>query len=301
MIHWLTSKKGDNPSAPGELLQQMLDAPGILRMPGAHNAIAALLAQKAGFRALYISGAAVSATAGLADLGILSMDELCTAVRCVTRATGLPVLVDGDTGYGEAINVVRLVRELEACGAAAVQIEDQEFPKKCGHLSDKKLIPAARMAEKIAAARSARSHLRIVARTDAAAVDGVTEAVRRARIYIEAGADVIFPEALTSRDEFITAARAIEAPLLANMTEFGRTPCLSADEFERLGYKIVIWPVSALRIAARAMETFYADLAATGTTEAHIGRMQTRRELYDLIRYEEYEQLDRNILKSGIP
>jgi methylisocitrate lyase len=301
MIDWLLEGFADKGVSPGKRFEQLLKAEGILRMPGAHNAMAALLAKQAGFHALYVSGAAISASLGLADLGILTMQELCSAVRSIARATGLPVLVDGDTGYGEVINVMRLVRELEACGAAAVQIEDQEFPKKCGHLSGKRLISAHHMAEKIAAARRVRSHLRIVVRTDTAASGGIEETIRRARIYVEAGAEVIFPEALTSPEDFLRVSKALDVPLLANMTEFGKTPYLSAEEFEKLGYKIVIWPVSSLRIAAKAMEEFYRMLSKKGSAQPHLQRMQTRKELYEIIRYNDYEGLDKNIKRSRTP
>lgn len=300
MIDWFFEKAEDG-LHPGVKFDQLLLKKEIVRMPGAHDALTALIAKQAGFTALYISGAALSASAGLADLGILTMEELCAAVKSITRATGLPVLVDGDTGYGEIINVMRLVRELETCGAAAVQIEDQEFPKKCGHLSGKSLISPQHMAEKIAAAKSVRTHLKIVARTDAAATGGVKETLRRAQIYIDAGADIIFPEALSSADEFRFVAENLSVPLLANMTEFGKTPYLSAKEFEALGYKIIIWPVSALRIAAKAMQAFYRMLFKEGSAEPYLEKMQTRKELYELIRYSDYEALDKNLSRSRIP
>ena len=300
MIEWFFEKAEDG-LQPGAKFDQLLLKNEIVRMPGAHDALTALIAKQAGFTALYISGAALSASAGLADLGILTMEELCAAVKSITRATGLPVLVDGDTGYGEIINVMRLVRELETCGAAAVQIEDQEFPKKCGHLSGKSLISPQHMAEKIAAAKSVRTHLKIVARTDAAATGGVEETVRRAQIYIDAGADIIFPEALSSAAEFRFVAENLSVPLLANMTEFGKTPHLTAKEFEALGYKIIIWPVSSLRVAAKAMQAFYMMLFKEGSAEPYLGKMQTRKELYELIRYSDYEALDKNLCRSQIP
>ena len=300
MIDWFFEKAEDG-LHPGVKFDQLLLKKEIVRMPGAHDALTALIAKQAGFTALYISGAALSASAGLADLGILTMEELCAAVKSITRATGLPVLVDGDTGYGEIINVMRLVRELETCGAAAVQIEDQEFPKKCGHLSGKSLISPQHMAEKIAAAKSVRTHLKIVARTDAAAAGGVKETIRRAQIYIDAGADIIFPEALSSAEEFRFVAENLSVPLLANMTEFGKTPYLSAKEFEALGYKIIIWPVSSLRIAAKAMQAFYRMLFKEGSAEPYLEKMQTRKELYELIRYSDYEALDKNLSRSRIP
>jgi methylisocitrate lyase len=184
---------------------------------------------------------------------------------------------------------------------AAMQIEDQQLPKKCGHLSDKRLVEPAEMAAEIDAARRARSHLRIIARTDAVASEGIEAAVRRARLYLDAGADAIFPEALTNEQMFREFANKIDAPLLANMTEFGKTPNHTAQQFEDFGYKMVIWPVSALRMAARTMEEFYSGLMASGSAAAFIDRMQTRKDLYDLIDYHEYEALDDTIVRSVLP
>ena len=284
----------------GARLAALLERPQILQVPGAHNALAGLAAKRAGFEALYLSGGALSASMGLPDLGVLTLEELAAATRALARATDLPVIVDADTGFGEAVNVMRAVHDLEAAGAAAIQIEDQVLPKKCGHLSDKRLIPAADMAAKIAAARRARSHALIVARTDAAA-EGLDAAIGRARAYVAAGADIVFAEALTSADAFRTVAAAIEAPLLANMTEFGRTPHFTAAEFEALGCKIVIWPVSSLRVAARAVADLYAHIREHGGAAGLLERMQSRAELYDLIGYHEFEALDSSIAASVLP
>src|SRR2546430_848785 len=196
--------------------------------------------------------APVTASLALPDLGVLALDELVFFTRAICRAVDLPLVVDGDTGYGEALNVMRLVRELEDAGAAAVQLEDQVLPKKCGHLSDKRLAAPEDMARKVAAAARAARHLRIIARTDALASEGLEAAIARARLYVEAGAHAVFPEALRDVGEIRAFAAAVPVPLLANMTEFGRTPLLPADELARLGYKMVIWPVTALRVAAWA-------------------------------------------------
>ena len=284
----------------GERLQMLLDRPGVVTVPGAHDALSGRLAQRAGFEALYLSGAALSASMALPDLGVITLEELCHATRLLVRATGLPVLVDGDTGYGEALNVMRLVRELEDAGAAAVQIEDQLLPKKCGHLNDKRLAAADDMARKIAAARRARTHLRIIARTDAAAVS-LDDAIQRARLYREVGADILFPEALTSDDDFRTVAAAVDAPLLANMTEFGRTPYRDARAFEALGFKLVVWPVSSLRVAAKAVAELYAHLAARGETAGRLDRMLTRAELYQTLGYHDFEALDQSVAASVVP
>ncbi|MGH7085984.1 MAG: isocitrate lyase/phosphoenolpyruvate mutase family protein, partial [Acetobacteraceae bacterium] len=214
----------------------------------------------------------------------------------------LPVLVDGDTGYGEALNVMHMVRSFEEAGAAAVHIEDQVLPKKCGHLNDKKLLAPEDMAAKVAAAVKARAHLCIIARTDAAASEGIEGAVARARRYVAAGADAIFPEALTSKAMFRDFAHRMPGvTLLANMTEFGRTPFITAEDFAELGYRMVIWPVSSLRVAARAQEELYRVLRRDGTTGAMLERMQTRAELYATIGYREYEELDASIVRTLVP
>ncbi len=298
-MNWLNDTSETAP--PGDRLAQLWRGPAILKIPGAHNALAGLLAKRAGFRALYLSGAALSASLGLADLGILGLDELCLFTRMISRATALPLIVDGDTGFGGILNVMRTVREVEDAGAAAIQIEDQQLPKKCGHLNDKRLVPPGEMAARIAAAVRARRHLRIIARTDAAGVEGLEAAVARARIYREAGADAIFPEALTTAEMFTTFARAIDAPLLANMTEFGRTPYFTAAQFQSFGFNMVIWPVSSLRIAAQAIGDLYDSLMRDGTVEPLLHRMQTRAQLYETIGYQDYEALDQSIARSLVP
>ncbi len=286
----------------GERFRALVEAGGIVQMPGAHNGMAALQAKAAGFPALYLSGAAMTASMGLPDLGMITVDEVCFFVRQITRASGLPLLVDGDTGYGEALNVMAMVRSFEDAGAAAVQIEDQLLPKKCGHLNDKKLAEAQDMATKVAAARKARRHLYIIARTDAAASEGMDGAVARAQRYMDAGADAIFPEALHTAEMFREFARRMPGvPLLANMTEFGQTPFFTASEFEEMGYRMVIWPVSSLRVANKAQESLYAAIRADGGTHRQIDRMQTRAELYATIDYAGYEALDASIVSTVIP
>jgi len=293
----------DLPSEPAGLrFQSLLDRPNILQIPGAHNGMAALQAKAAGFEALYLSGAATTASMGMPDLGVITVDEVGFFIRQVVRASGLPVLVDGDTGYGEALNVMHMVRSFEDAGAAAVHIEDQLLPKKCGHLNDKKLADPRDMAAKVAAAVKARRHLFVIARTDAAASEGIDGAVARAELYLKAGADAIFPEALTSAEMFRAFAKALPGvPLLANMTEFGRTPFFTADEFEAMGYRMVIWPVSSLRVANKAQERLYAAIRRDGGTRSVIDAMQTRAELYAAVGYHEYEALDASIVETIIP
>jgi methylisocitrate lyase len=296
---WLTQANDATPA--GERLARLWERPGLLPIPGAHNGLAAMLARRAGFEALYLSGAALSASMGLADLGIMTVEELTLFTRMICRAGGLPLIVDADTGYGGILNVMRVVRELEDAGAAAIQIEDQLLPKKCGHLNDKLLASPEEAAARIAAARRARRSLRIIARTDAAASEGIDGALNRARLYLKAGADAIFPEALTDAEMFRHFAREIHAPLLANMTEFGRTPYFTARQFEECGFKMVIWPVSSLRVAAKAIGELYAELKAKGTAEAMLDRMQTRAELYETIGYSDYESLDESVATSVVP
>jgi methylisocitrate lyase len=293
----------DLPSEPaGTRLRALLARRGILQMPGAHNGMAALQAKAVGFDALYLSGAAMTASMGLPDLGIITVEEACFFIRQVARASSLPLLVDGDTGYGEALNVMHMVRAFEEAGAAAVHIEDQLLPKKCGHLNDKKLASAHDMAAKVAAAAKARRHLYVIARTDAYASEGMEGAVARAKLYLQAGADAIFPEALTTADMFRDFARALPGvKLLANMTEFGRTPFFTAAEFEAMGYGMVIWPVSSLRVANKAQERLYATLRRDGGTEAALADMQTRAELYAAIDLAGYEALDASIVQTVIP
>jgi methylisocitrate lyase len=280
----------------------LLKQPGILQLPGAHNGMAALQAKAAGFEALYLSGAAMTASMGLPDLGIITVDEVAFFVRQITRASGLPLLVDADTGYGEALNVMHATRVFEDAGAAALHLEDQILPKKCGHLNDKKIADPHDMSAKVAAAAKARRDLVIIARTDAAASEGLDGAVARAKLYMEAGADAIFPEALNTAEMFRAfAERMPGVPLLANMTEFGKTPFFTAAEFEAMGYAMVIWPVSSLRMANKAQAELYAAISRDGGTHKVIDRMQTRAELYATIGLSDYEALDSSIVQTIIP
>lgn len=297
---WLEAENWD-PAPAGERFQALLDRSGIVKAPGAHNAMAGLLAKEAGFECLYVSGAAVTASMALPDLGVIHLDELCATVRQIHRATGLPLIVDGDTGYGEVLNVMRTVRELEDAGAAAIQMEDQVLPKKCGHLNDKLLASPEEMARKVAAARKARRHLRIIARTDAVQAEGLESGLARARLYVEAGADLVFADGIRTPEEFRRFSTECGAPFMANMTEFGRTPYFTAQEFEDFGCKVVIWPVSSLRVAAKAMQDMYAELAGAGTLIGHLEKMQTRAELYEAIGYHDFEALDDSVARTIVP
>ncbi|MDK2762056.1 MAG: methylisocitrate lyase [Sphingopyxis sp.] len=286
----------------GRRFRAGLNRPGIYQLPGAHNGQAAIQARQAGFDGLYLSGAAMTASMGLPDLGIITVDEVAFFIRQIARASGLPLLVDGDTGYGEALNVMHMVRTFEDAGAGAVHLEDQILPKKCGHLNGKNLVPAEDMAAKVAAAKKASRDIMVVARTDAAGVEGYDAAVSRARLYVKAGADAIFPEALVTRDMFEKFAKDLPGvPLLANMTEFGKTPFYTASEFEAMGYKMVIWPVSSLRVANKAQADLYASIKANGGTHKMVDAMQTRQELYDTIGLHAFEELDGSIIKTIVP
>ncbi|HEU5274712.1 MAG TPA: methylisocitrate lyase [Xanthobacteraceae bacterium] len=292
---WLDGRTGRSSRAAD--LRRLVAARTTVAAPGAHDGLSAVLARRAGFEALYLSGAALSASMALPDLGLITLEDVAGRAREIVRASGLPLIVDCDTGFGEALNVMHAVRCLEEVGAACMQIEDQQFPKKCGHLNDKRLIPVEDMCRKVAAARSAATDLVICARTDAAA-SSLDDAIVRAKRYAEAGAELIFVEALTSPDHIRRVRAEIKAPLLANMTEFGRTPQLSLSEWHDFGYEVVIFPVSEFRIAARAIERFYADLHRNGEVKNTLPDMMTRAELYEVIGYYDYEALDASIART---
>ena len=297
---WLEGKTHSS-VRPGSRLREHLEKPYILQVPGAHNALAGLLAKNAGFEALYISGAGLTLAMGLPDLGIMGLDELSSVTKTVSRATDLPLIVDGDVGYGGALNAMRTVQELENSGAAAVHIEDQQLPKKCGHLNDKLLIPASDAAAKIKAAKKAASDLVIIARTDAAGVEGLEKAIERSKIYKDAGADVIFPDALASADEFRRFADEVPGWKMANMTEFGRTPHFTATQFQQMGFDIVIWPATSARVEAFACRDLYNFIRDTEGTAGFEDRMLTREELYSTIRYHDFESLDASVAQSIVP
>jgi methylisocitrate lyase len=252
------------------------------------NPLIGKLSQRIGFRAIYLSGASLSASLGLPDIGLLTLTEVADFARCVTSACSLPLLCDADTGFGEAVNAARTVQLFEMAGAAGIHLEDQELPKRCGHLPDKQLVPTEVMVDKIKSAVQARrdSQFVILARTDARAVQGFEAAVERAERYLEAGADGIFPEALQSPEEFAQFARQIRAPLLANMTEFGKSPSLSFAELTEMGYRMVIYPVTTLRIALRSAERVLHEIRDHGRQERLVPEMMTRQELYDLLEYQ---------------
>jgi methylisocitrate lyase len=266
-----------------------------IAVPGVYSALVAKIAERLGFQAVYLSGAALSAAQGVPDVGLLSVTEFVNEARAIAQATTLPLLCDADTGFGEALNVERTVRLFESAGVAGIHLEDQQLPKRCGHLSGKALVDAEVMAAKIRAAVAARREpsFVIVARTDARGVAGLEEAIRRAKLYVQAGADAIFPEALESADEFRALAQAVPAPLLANNTEFGRSPNLDVANFAALGYRMVLFPLSAFRAALKAAHDTLADIRTLGHQRERLPQMLTRAELYDLLGYADYEARDR--------
>ncbi len=261
---------------------------GTVVTPGCFNTASAMLIEKCGFRAAYISGAGLSNSAGLPDTGLLSMSEVAKQAGNIAKAVNIPVIADIDTGFGGPAEVRKTVKVFEKSGVAGIQIEDQRFPKRCGHLAGKEVITAEEMAEKIEAACGARRNkdFLVIARTDARGVTNIDDALERAMMYIDAGADVIFPEALGSKDEFKRFAREVDAPLMANMTEFGKTPYITAKEFGDMGYSLIIFPMTVFRVAMKAMENALLELKKKGTQKGLLKNMQTREELYKLIGYE---------------
>ena len=277
-----------------QTLRKLLEGKKTVVAPGVFSPSVAKLAERLGFKAVYFSGAAFSNLMGLPDLGVTTLTEVAGAVRSITNVTSLPLIADIDTGFGEALNVARTVKELKGSGAAAVQLEDQVLPKKCGHLDGKEVVDRDEMVKKLVAAKqAARKDMMIVARTDARAVEGFDEAVERARYYQRAGADIIFPEALTSRKELLEFRKKVPGPLLANMTEFGKTPYLPATEFEAMGYNIVIFPVTAFRAMMKSVDVTLRVLKEKGTQEPILDELMTRDQFNEIIGYSEYEKADR--------
>ncbi len=277
-------------------LRQLLSS-GIVVAPGAYNGVSALMAEKAGFRALYMSGSGVAGNMGLPDLSMTTLTEVVEDARRIVSVSSLPLIVVADTGFGETMNVVRTTRMMEDSGVAAMHLEDQVLPKRCGHLSGKKLVREEDMIRKIRAAASARHNrdFMIIARTDARAVEGLDMAISRAKKYLDAGADAIFTEALESAQEFRSFASKVDAPLLANMTEFGKSPLLTVKELGEIGYRIVIFPLTAFRASLKAANDVYAGLKANGSQNGFMNRLMTRKEYYEIIGYDEYEKDDNEI------
>jgi len=284
------------------LLKEMIRDRETYMVPGVYNPFTALLAEKLGFKAIYLSGAALTGSLAMPDLGLITLSELSFFTRLITRVSRIPLIVDADTGFGGVLNVARAVRELEEAGAAAIQIEDQEMPKKCGHLRGKRLVSGDEMVQRIVAAVEARgdSDFLVIARTDARNVYGLEDALERAKLYVEAGADVVFPEALESIDEYRLFVKEVGKPILANMTEFGRTPYIRFNEFREAGVKFVIYPVTVFRANALNALNIYRRLAEEGGQYNFLDLLMTREEFYKLIDYHSYEALDDRVSRESV-
>ncbi|MEU7323634.1 methylisocitrate lyase [Streptomyces griseoviridis] len=283
--------------------REQLASGRLLRMPGAINPLTARLIQDTGFDAVYLSGAVLAADLGLPDIGLTTSTEIAARAQQTTRVTDLPVLVDADTGFGEPMNAARTVQLLEDAGVAGLHLEDQVNPKRCGHLDGKTVSACEEMVRRIRAAVAARRDpdLLLMARTDARSIEGLDAAIDRAKAYVDAGADAIFPEALADAAEYEAFREAVDVPLLANMTEFGKSPLLDARTLESLGYNIALYPVTLLRIAMGAVEDGLRTLAAEGTQESLLPRMQTRSRLYELLGYQEYTAFDSAVFDFTLP
>lgn len=290
-----------SPEEKRRALKEKLASGKLLCFPGAFSPLVAMLIEEQGFDGVYISGAVLANDLGLPDIGLTTLTEVTQRGHQIARVTELPAIIDCDTGFGEPMNAARAVRELENLGLAGCHLEDQENPKRCGHLDHKTLVEPEAMLRKLKAAVQTRrdENFLIIARTDARAVEGLEGAIERARAYADAGADAIFPEALESPREFEAFRQAVSVPLLANMTEFGKSPLLSVQELEDLGYNLVIYPVTGLRLAMQAVEDGLARLKRDGTQQALVPQMQTRKRLYELVKYERYAAFDRAVFNFG--
>ncbi|MEU5793385.1 methylisocitrate lyase [Streptomyces sp. NPDC047813] len=298
MLHTRTT-----PAERRRVLRQRLAQNRLLMMPGALNPLSARLIQDTGFEAAYLSGAVLAADLGLPDIGLTTSTEIAARAQQTTRATDLPVLIDADTGFGEPMNAARTVQLMEDAGLAGLHLEDQVNPKRCGHLDGKSVVAREEMTRRLRAAVDARRDpdFLLMARTDARAVEGLDAAIDRAKAYADAGADAIFPEALADEREFEAFREAVDVPLLANMTEFGKSRLLDARTLENLGYDIALYPVTLLRLAMGAVEDGLRTLAAEGTQESLLPRMQTRSRLYELLGYADYSAFDSAVHDFTLP
>jgi methylisocitrate lyase len=275
----------------------------LLQMPGAFIPLVAMHFERAGFDGIYVSGAAVSALLGLPDIGLTTLTEVATIGNQIARVTALPTLIDADTGFGEPMHAARTIQILEDAGIAGCHIEDQVAPKRCGHLDNKSVVDTQEMAKRIRAAVEGRRdpNFVIMARTDARASEGLDKAIDRMKAYVDAGADAIFPEAMKNEQEFEAVRKALpNTPLLANITEFGKSRLLTTTELENLGFNLVIWPVSTLRLAMKAAIDAFETLKVEGNLDSSLGKMQTRKDLYDLLQYERYNDFDQNLFNFKV-
>ncbi|MFK0194390.1 methylisocitrate lyase [Kitasatospora sp. NPDC090308] len=298
MLHTRTT-----PAQRRRAFREQLASGRLLRLPGAINPLSARLIQDLGFEAAYLSGAVLAADLGLPDIGLTTVTEIAQRAQQTTRATDLPVLIDADTGFGEPVNAARTVQLLEDAGLAGLHLEDQVNPKRCGHLDGKAVTSREEMVRRVRAAVDARRDpdFLLMARTDARAVEGLGAAIDRAKAYVDAGADAVFPEALADLSEYEAFRAAVDVPLLANLTEFGRTPLLDTRTLTDLGYNIALYPVTLLRLAMGAIEDGLRTIAAEGTQESLLPRMQTRSRLYELLGYREYAAFDSAVFDFTLP
>ncbi|QTA35730.1 methylisocitrate lyase [Streptomyces sp. CA-256286] len=298
MLHTRTTPAGRR-----RIFREQLASGRLLRMPGAINPYSARLIQEAGFEAVYLSGAVLSAELALPDIGLTSSTEIAARAQQIARVTDLPALIDADTGFGEPMNAARTVQLMEDAGLAGLHLEDQVNPKRCGHLDGKTLVAREDMVRKVRAAADARRDpdFLLMARTDARGPEGLEAAIDRAKAYVDAGADAVFPEALADEGEFEAFRAAVDVPLLANMTEFGKGPLLDTATLESLGYNIALYPVTLFRLAMGAVEDGLRTLAADGGQQALLPRMQTRSRLYEVLGYEEYGAFDSAVFDFTLP
>lgn len=277
--------------------REALNSGKLLRFPGAFSPLVGMLIEEIGFEGIYISGAALSADLGVPDIGLTTLTEVVSRAQAVARMSNLPVIVDADTGFGEPANVARTIQAMETAGLCGCHLEDQQFPKRCGHLDHKTLVPARDMVKKIAAAVAAKDDQQflVIARTDARGVESLPAAIDRAKQYVDAGAEMIFPEALVDEKEFAAFREAIDVPLMANMTEFGKSPLLTTEQLTNLGFNMVIYPVTALRLAMKAVEDGLRSINQHGTQRSEVENMQTRQRLYELLDYQSYAKIDKDL------
>jgi methylisocitrate lyase len=292
-----------SPSEKRKAFRQALASGSLLRFPGAFSPLVAMQIEKLGFEGIYISGAVLANDLGYPDIGLTTLSEVAGRGRQIARVTKLPSIIDIDTGFGEPLNVTRSVQELIELGIAGCHLEDQMNPKRCGHLDNKALVSSEEMLKKVKAASNAKTldpNFLIIARTDARASEGLDKAIDRAKAYVDAGAEMIFPEALQDEKEFEKFRKEVKVPLLANMTEFGKSKLLTTQQLSNLGFNLVIYPVTSLRLAMKAVETGLQEIKAKGTQESVLDKMQHRKELYELVRYEEYNQFDQSIFNFKV-
>ncbi|MCB0406730.1 MAG: methylisocitrate lyase [Bdellovibrionales bacterium] len=285
------------PEQKRKALRDQLNSGKFLRFPGAFSPIVAQLIEDIGFDGVYISGAVLSNDLGYPDIGLTTLSEVSGRGRQIARVTNLPAIIDIDTGFGETMSVARTIMELEELGLSGCHLEDQVNPKRCGHLDNKQIVETSEMVRKVKAAANAKrdKNFLLIARTDARAGEGLDKAIDRAKAYVDAGAEMIFPEALQGPEEFEKFRKAVSVPLLANMTEFGKSPLLDIKTLENVGFNLVIYPVTSLRLALKAVEDAFREIKTSGTQEHLLDKMQHRKRLYELVRYEDYNSFDQSI------